>query len=245
MLIKDIFPPPETALELPSEELAMFLLKHLHKLDKSGNSQSLNLHNYLLPPDIDNYAGEQVDAISRAITEAWMWLEREVMIAPVPRKGRDWLYVTRRGEQLLTNSDVSTYLKGKLIPEGTLDVVLTRKVRPLFIRGDYDTAVFQAFKEVEIRVRKAANMSVTSIGVDLMSKAFNLDNGALTDFTQAVGERQATSDLFAGAIGLFKNPSSHRDVNWEDASECAELIYLADYLLRLVERHTKKRESPS
>jgi hypothetical protein len=45
----------------------------------------------------------------------------------------------------------------------------------------------------------------------------------------------------AKAIGLLKNPSSHRDINWEDAGECAELIYLANYLLRLVERRAKKK----
>lgn len=100
-------------------------------------------------------------------------LEREVTIAPEPRRGRDWVYVTRRGKQLLENSDINIYLKGKLVPEETIDPVLARKIRPLFIRGDYDTAVFQAFKEVEIRVRKAADMPSESIGVDLMRKAFN------------------------------------------------------------------------
>lgn len=130
MLVKDVFPPPEIALELQPEELAMFLLKHLRQLEQSGSITDLNLHNYIGSTNIDNYAGEQVGTISMAITEAWIWLENEGMIAPQVRLGRDWVYVTRRGQQLLEYSDVSIYLKGKLIPERTLDPVLTRKVRP-------------------------------------------------------------------------------------------------------------------
>ena len=111
---------------------------------------------------------------------------------------------------------------------------MANKVYPLFIRGDYDTAVFQAFKEVEIRVRKAASLPQGLFGVDLVRNAFNPENGKLTDMASIKAEREAKSHLFAGALGLFKNPSSHRDVNWQDPGECAELIYLANHLLRLV-----------
>ena len=83
------------------------------------------------------------------------------------------------------------------------------------------------------------------VGVDLMRKAFNPDNGELTDMSCIKAEREATSHLFAGAIGLFKNPSSHRDVNWQDPGECVELIYLANHLLRLVEKHSVTARSSS
>ena len=234
---RDFFPTPDEALELEPEELAMFLLKSLRHEEGAGNSSTLNLHNYVLQGHLQPCAGEKYKDVAEAITEAWIWLEREGMIAPRPGHDRDWVYVTKRGKQLLCNSDINTYLKSNLIPENILDPVLARKARPLFIRGDYDTAVFQAFKEVEIRVRKAASLSNELIGVGLMRKAFNPKDGALTDKSLDTGEQVATMELFAGAIGLFKNPSSHRDVNWEDAGECAELIYFANYLLRLVERY--------
>lgn len=236
MSVKDQFPPPDEALALEPEELAMFLLKYLCKEEQTGNSSVLNLHNCTLHGNLQDYAGERYDEISKAITESWIWLEREGMIAPKPGQDRQWVYVTNRGKRLLGNSDISTYLKGNILPEKVLDPVLARKVRPLFIRGDYDTAVFQAFKEVEVRVRKVTSLSQELVGIELMRQAFHSDIGRLTDKNHPKAEREATAHLFAGAIGLFKNPSSHRDVNLEDPSECAELIYLANYLLRIVEK---------
>jgi Protein of unknown function (Hypoth_ymh) len=53
--------------------------------------------------------------------------------------------------------------------------------------------------------------------------------------TQA-GEAVATMDLFKGAIGLFKNPASHRRVDLDDATEAAEIVLLADLLMRILDR---------
>jgi len=245
MSVKDQFPPPNEALALEPEELALFLLKYLYKEEQTGSSSVLNLHNCTLHGNLQDYAGEKYNEISKAITESWIWLEREGMIAPKPGQDRQWVYVTNRGKRLLENSDIGTYLKGNILPVEVLDPVLARKVRPLFIRGDYDTAVFQAFKEVEIRVRKAALLPQELVGVDLMRNAFSPDNGKLTDMSCIKAEREATSHLFAGAIGLFKNPSSHRDVNWQDPGECVELIYLGNHLLRLVEKHSVTARSNS
>ena len=159
-----------------------------------------------------------------------MWLEQEGMLAPRPGKGREWVYVT----------DSTVYMRSNIIPKESLDPTLANKVHHLFIRGDYDIAVLQAFKEVEICVRKAASLSNDSYGVNLMRAAFHPDNGKITNKGLAASERQAMSDLFAGVIGLFKNPSSHRDVDWEDPKECAELIYLANHLLRIVDRNSQR-----
>lgn len=60
--------------------------------------------------------------------------------------------------------------------------------------------------------------------------------GPLEDPSIDAGERQATDELSSGAIGFFKNPPSHREVNYNDPTEAAEVVLFADLLLRVVER---------
>ena len=123
-----------------------------------------------------------------------------------------------------------------LLPEESVREELERRARPAFLRGEYDTAAFEAMKAVEIAVRKAGNFTSEEIGTALMRRAFDVESGPLRDPMIVRSERQATSDLFAGAIGLFKNPSSHRDVNLEDPVEVAGIIRLSDVLLRIIDR---------
>ena len=241
MALEQFFPPLETTLQLEPEELAIPLLKCLIQSQES-ESGNLNLHNFVISGELHKYAGEEYKTVAAIVTESWVWLENELMLAPTPGKERQWLYVTERGKKLASESNIARYRTAQIIPPNSLDPVLASRVLPLFIRGDYDTAVFQAFKEVEIRVRLAASLDDGLVGVPLMRTAFHTDTGGLTDKERHVAERQATSDLFAGAIGLFKNPSSHRDVNWDDPIECAELIYLANHLLGIIEKR-KQAES--
>ena len=49
---------------------------------------------------------------------------------------------------------------------------VAEKVQPMFMRGDYDIAVFQAFKEVDVSVRGVAKMSNSDIGRKLMHAGF-------------------------------------------------------------------------
>jgi uncharacterized protein (TIGR02391 family) len=105
----------------------------------------------------------------------------------------------------------------------------------LFVRQRYDTAVFEAMKAVEVAVRGAAGWTAKDIGVDLMRRAFNKESGPLTDMQAEPAERQARSDLFAGDIGSYKNPHSHRNVELDDPDEAAEIIMLANHLLRIVD----------
>ena len=109
--------------------------------------------------------------------------------------------------------DLKAFRKQNLLPRQQLQPRIAQTVWATFLRGDYDTAVFQAFKEVEVAVREAGRFSDLDLGTDLMRKAFAPGDGPLSDPTALPGEQEALSHLFAGAIGSYKNPHSHRNVS--------------------------------
>ena len=248
----EIFPDAKSLLAVEPEELAGPLLVSLE------DSQNIIPENVIsfdpmsrlfkeMPREKcremrQKYPPEQDDEILFALKEAWQWLEHEGFVTPRPTNlSREraaslvtTYFVTRRGKGIKTNKDLEVYRKAAPLPQPQLHSIIAQKVWPLFLRGDYDIAVLQGFKEVEIAVRKAGGYDNTDYGVDLMRKAFHVQNGSLTDPNQQQAERQARSDLFAGAIGSYKNPFSHRDVN-VTAEEAAEMIILASHLLRIVD----------
>ena len=125
-------------------------------------------------------------------------------------------------------------LRADFLPKLELHPIIAQKVLPIFEKELYGTAVFEAFKHVEVAVRKTGGYTDKDIGTTLMRNAFHVDPGNLTDQDQHDGEKQARSDLFAGAIGSYKNPGSHRDVEIT-AQEATEVIIVASHLLRIVD----------
>lgn len=111
------------------------------------------------------------------------------------------------------------------------------RVEQQYLLGEYELAVFLAMKEVEVRVRELAGAPDGLIGTKLMQHAFSVDRpGELTDVGAEKSEQQAAMYLFTGAIGYFKNPASHRPVNYDDPVMASEAILFADLLLRTLDQ---------
>jgi uncharacterized protein (TIGR02391 family) len=144
--------------------------------------------------------------------------------------------LSRKAEALTSSADVRQFAKSRHLRREILNPRIADKVWSAFIRAEYDVAVFQAMKAVEVAVREASGFGADELGVKLMRRAFNVENGPLTDMNADMGERQACSDLFAGAIGSYKNSHSHRDVNLDNPDEAHELVMLANHLLRIVDQ---------
>jgi hypothetical protein len=100
--------------------------------------------------------------------EAWVWMEHEGLIAPKPAHRDERYFITRRGRQIKHPAALRSFRDANMLPKQLLHPVIAQKIWAEFIRGDYDTAVFQAFKEVEVAVREAGDFGPKDRGVDLM-----------------------------------------------------------------------------
>jgi hypothetical protein len=49
-----------------------------------------------------------------------------------------------------------------------------------------------------------------------------------------------TRSLFAGAYAVLRNPSGHRDVDYDDVAEAAEAVVSASLLMRVLDRVEKR-----
>lgn len=136
------------------------------------------------------------------------------------------------------------YLTASKLPRELLHPAIADRVWVSFIRGEYDTAAFQALRQVEIAVREAGGFAADDYGVSLARAAFRSGDkdgahGPLTDLEAPAGEQRGMMDLFAGALGALKNPHSHRAVNYETPEDAAAVVILASHLLRIVDRQRR------
>lgn len=92
-------------------------------------------------------------------------------------------------------------------------------------------------------MRELSGASESLLGTKLMAQAFR-PCGPLFDPELDPGESTAMMNLFQGAIGLFKNPPSHRAVEYADPTEASEVILTADLLLRLLDRIEQRLARP-
>jgi uncharacterized protein (TIGR02391 family) len=215
------FPPDADVLQMTPSELGPWLLRYM-----TQNGAMTNRFNF----------GHAIPGgqIAEQLMEVWAWLEREVFIA---RKANDQFgndyFVTRAGSEVASAEDFEAHCKASMFPDG-LDPVLMRTVKPMFARGDYDTAVFRAFKEVEVRIRKKDSSLDGEFGVDLINKAFGPTGPLMKSADKK--DRASMREMFVGAFAICRNPSAHREVKFQDPREVVDMVCFANQLLRILGR---------
>jgi len=144
----------EALLALEPEELAGVLMEHLQSLPEN-ETRRINWYNALYDPSqmFLEYPAEKRQEIRYAVLEAWMWLEREGMFVPrADEASRNFYRFSRRGKRMKSRSDISAYRGQQVLRREQLHPRIAADVWALFVRGKYDTAVFEAFEEVEVFV---------------------------------------------------------------------------------------------
>jgi Protein of unknown function (Hypoth_ymh) len=131
--------------------------------------------------------------IDLAIAEALAWLEAQGLV--VPAEGMNgingWRHFSRRARKFQNEAEFTNYAVARRLPKEALHPGISGPVWMSFMRGDFETAAFQAMKAVEVAVREAAGLAAADIGTKLMRKAFDVESGPLSDPATEPAERQA------------------------------------------------------
>jgi len=225
------FPDPEPILQLSPEEIAWVILEIVNSWDEARTFQNLAHHNFTSSEALP-YTRLRQEVMS-VLSEGWAWLQRECLI--VPRPGApDFAILSRKAKEIKSRDEFEVYRRANLL-SGMLHALIERESKAAFLRGEYEIAIFNAFKEVEVLVREAGGFTANDLGVPLMNEAFKVEVGPLTDKEIPESEQLGLRNLFSGAIGYYKNPGSHRHFP-TDPVEVAETLFFASLLLRIVER---------
>jgi uncharacterized protein (TIGR02391 family) len=234
--IYSIIPNAEELLKLDLEDVAAVILESLNSVEHL----QLNRNEFGMQRTVQEYPPIYHERLIKALMTGWGYMEREGLIAEMPTKA-GWYFITDKGKTIRSREDLNTYRASTMLPKYLLHPVIANKVEAAFQNAEYDTAVFQALREVEVAVRNASGFLPTDMGPALMRKAFDPKIGPLRDDSTIDLEKIAIAEMFAGLIGAYKTPRSHRHVVL-DATEAAEIIIFASHLLKIVDARALKIE---
>jgi uncharacterized protein (TIGR02391 family) len=219
-------------LALPLDVLALLILADFAP-------DGWNVDSYFKTCQSSHSSPYEAEGVEQRFADAWAYLESQAFVGWHPRGQSAYAReITTLGREALAKGGLARVRAGQRLGMD-LHPLIAGTVRSQFLLGEYELATFAAMKAVEVRVRELGGFPDDQIGVPLMAAAFRVKDppGPLTRTDLEGGEQEAMMALFRGAIGTFKNPSSHRPVNYADPTLTAEVVLLADLLLRLLDGH--------
>lgn len=111
---------------------------------------------------------------------------------------------------------------------------VVRVAGPLYLDSHLASAIFEAFKAIEVRVRRLSRLRAS--GRDLMARAFRESDPPLAlnrGETDLDGDEQEGFKLiFMGAMQGIHNPKAHDDAVQEDAERTLDYLSFASLLMR-------------
>jgi uncharacterized protein (TIGR02391 family) len=191
----------------------------------------------LLEPGGYAYDAQARSDLGRVVGRAWKALEDASFIEePDSYNGKNGFRVpSAEGRKACAATDYAGVRMRTKFTRDMFHPSLPDTAWNAFSVGDYDTAIFEAFKSLEVAVRTKGGFTSADFGAALMKKAFDANNGPLRDQSAQRSRRLARCDLFTGAFGEIRNPKGHNDPTITDTLVAVEELMTAGMLRRIVD----------
>jgi uncharacterized protein (TIGR02391 family) len=241
--IHQIIPDPDELLALDVSQAAQVLLRHLDSYP-DASSFGVRKSTFFGPranpafaySRADSRAGKYTDKITELLKKAWEWLLNEnYLVSLSGSTSSEPVRVSRKGREALKQWGFDRHRLNSFLRNSMLHPTIAKDALSAINDGRNDIAVFTVYRALENNVREVCGFEQEEIGVPLMRKTFNPNGGPLKDSRLVAGEQEAMANIFAGAIGSFKNPTSHRLNAFDCFEEAVALVLFGNYLLNQVD----------
>lgn len=193
---------------------------------------------FIVPTWMNNYFKTSLtkDEIQRCIQGVEELRAQGYLMRDAKQRSDDFLILTDEGIKVVKE-------QGEPIRKGTYELSsLHPRIREvseqLFIDGHYSSAIFEAYKTVNIVVKEKSGRKDLD-GQRLMSTVFSPKNPILrlNDLQEQSDqdEQEGFMLLFMGAMTGIRNPKGHDVVNQKDPIRAIEYLSLASLLVRRAE----------
>ncbi len=105
---------------------------------------------------------------------------------------------------------------------------------------DYWNLVNCATRHLEVRIRKKAGLNAKYVGIALINKAFNPNDGRLiAPFCETVTEAEGFAHILRGITMFHRNAKAHREGEIEK-ERAFQIVNYIDYLIDLIGSATSR-----
>ena len=227
-----------TKKELKGKILKYAYNRHLERKEPKAFMGPFNIQE--LGNNLSAFDGEMKYRFYEALHE--LYLQNLIMKDPCHDGSRFSFTLTTRGKEIAEKQlDIDEY--SLRLENFVEDRELIEKCQESFNSGEYETAIFSAYRLLEIKVREKAELTENDIGKGLMQSAFAPKKTSKLQIPTCKTEPEEVGalNLFLGAIQFIRNPHGHRVVDYENPRTALRIMVFAELLLELVNMAVKRQ----
>ena len=151
MDLKSLVHDHETLVSMSPEDLAYAALRCLNNSDdneyrRRGRRENISVANFCTS-EAQRFQSGSEEVLGQAIAAAFQYLVTIGMLAPNPHANPyGWFTLTARAKAVTSEADYGRYIHASKYPRGAIHPEIERNTYAEFVKGDYESAVFKAFK---------------------------------------------------------------------------------------------------